>query len=94
MQVLGIKTWLLSKYVDDLLVVATNLPLGARIVGDKVIVTPESRSEDERGEKSAEDVTMEIRRAEVSGIMKFLEFTAEVAKGKETPVACLDTQLW
>ena len=38
---LGIKLWLLSKYVDNVLVVVSNQPIGARGVKDRVVVTPE-----------------------------------------------------
>ena len=94
LEALGVKVWLLKKYVDDVLIVTTNLQMGARVIGDQVIVTEQSKTEDESNCRSVEEVTMNVLKGEANKIINFLEFTAEVSKGRDAPVACLDTQLW
>ena len=82
---LGIKVWLIVKYVDDILVVVSNLPLGTREVNGKLVISQEGLEEDIKCNRTKQEVTIEILRTEASKLIEFLQFTA---------VSCLDTQLW
>ena len=90
----GMTTWLLKKYVDDILVITTNLKIGTRYTDGKFVHNTENEEEDLREGRTASDVTMNVLKEIANGIIPFLEFTAEVSNGKKAPVPCLDSQLW
>ena len=60
LDLLGIKLKMLKKYVDDVLVIAHNLPLGTRLNGDVLTCLPEHIKEDEDNKTTPEELTMKI----------------------------------
>ena len=91
---LGIDIWLCKKYVDDVLVIVTNLKLGTRLKEGKLEQTEHDLKLDTDEQKTKQEITMNVLRQVACGIFKFLEFTTEVSTSPKDPVACLDTQLW
>ena len=87
---------LLKKYVDDVLVAVVNLPLGSRYCSNTNTIThrKEDEDEDSRNCQTKDQVTIKVLKDMANSVMTFLDFTAEVSRGPEHPVACLDTQIW
>ena len=81
-------------FVDNVLVVVTNLRLGSRYVDGKIIHSEQVEDQDKQEERTAEQVTMEILKLIANEIVPFLKFTTEVSGGPANPVPCLDSQLW
>ena len=93
-ETLGIKIYLLKKYVDDVLIISSLLKLGSRWNGTQIVCFEEDRLQDEAEGRSRSEVTMEVLRAVTSSIHSFFNFTAEASGGADHPLPCLDTQLW
>ena len=91
---LGIKTWLIKKYMDDILVIVSNLPIGTRYTDGKLNHSKEGETQDKEKNRTASEVTMDVLKQIANDIIPFLEFTTEVSNGEEEPVPCLDSQLW
>ena len=85
---------LLKKYVEDVLIITNNLPLGSRWKGGRITCEDDDIMMDEEAGRSKQEVTMEVLRQMADTVFKCLRFTAEVAGGPEKPLPCLDTQLW
>ena len=90
---LEIKLWLLKKYVDDVLVVVTNLPLGSRYRDGKILQSKESEKEDIQRDRSKSDVTMSVLKEVANEILPFLKYTGEVSVDG-MPIPVLDTVIW
>ena len=82
----GIEVWHLKKYVDDVLVLATNLELGSRWQGGEVVCSEIDKCEDLALGRSPEEITMNVLNQAADEILDFLEFTSEVSKGAENPI--------
>ena len=83
-----------EKYVNDVLSIVINLPLGSRFNKDtkKITKSEEDVLEDRSQGKTKEQVTMDVLRHAANSIQPFLEFTSEHASGEDQTVPCLDTQ--
>ena len=82
---LDMRVWLLKKYMDDVLVVTTNLALGSRYRNGRIERTERDTQEDRTNNRTKEEVTMEVLRNVANTVLPFLEFTSEVSVGEERP---------
>ena len=57
---LRVRLRLAKKYVDDVLTVAHNLPLGSRYTNNTITVTQETHNQDNEANLSCEEVTMNV----------------------------------
>ena len=89
-----IVVWLLKKYVDDVLVITTNLEVGTRYKDGQLTRHETDIQDDLKANRTKEEITMEVLRTVANTVLPYLEFTSEVSRGEENPVACLDSQLW
>ena len=55
---LGTKVWLKVQYVDDVLIIVSNVPLGTRVIDGNLIVTEEGLNDNMDRKRSVEEVTM------------------------------------
>ena len=86
----GIPCHLLTKYVDDIVIVTSKCEKGVRYSEGKLVKTPETEAEDET--RTEETVTMSLLAEIASSFYDFLQFTHEVAQeGEMIPV--LDMQV-
>ena len=90
----GIEVYLLKKYVDDVLLVCSNVILGSYWSSDdkKIIFCPELQKQHISLGKSRTEVSLEIFIQMADNFFSFLKFTGEASVDK--PIACLDSQLW
>ena len=89
------KTYLLTKYVDDVLTALEEMRRGTRWdQGLKVMIwTPKAQMED--GNKNPEQVTIEAFSQMASGVMKYLNFTWDApSKNQNLMMPDLDTMIW
>ena len=56
----GIKVWLLKKYVDDVMVITNNIPIGSRWNGKEITCTEVDALEDLGTNKTQEAVTTDV----------------------------------
>ena len=88
-------SFLHEKYVDDVEVVAENVPVGTRWNGVNLETTPETVAEDLETGKPRDQITMEAWGSMASSIIPGVDFTVEFAsKSPNATVAMLDFQLW
>ena len=87
----GVEVHLLSKYVDDVLIILGGLAKGSRWSQGKVIQTEETTNED--AEKDIQEVTLQVLKTAANSVTPYLKFTGEVAQG-ERAIAVLDTTVW
>ena len=71
---LGITLRLLKKYMDDVLIVANNHPLGTRLAGEVLTCLPEHVEEDRRNNITREELPMEILNQVANGVLPFMDF--------------------
>ena len=84
---------LLTKYVDDVVVVCDKLELGSRFKGGRIVIEAEDVANDVREGRTMEDVTFKVQNEMANSILSFLEFTGEYAM-EGRPIPCLDTEVW
>ena len=89
----GIDLLLLSKYVDDILIISDNLGIGHIWRDGHLVWQKEWEEEDRNLGRLPEDITLGVYMDAANEVMGCLEFTGEVSKNGE-PIPCLDTQLW
>merc|ERR1711954_309758 len=77
---LGIPIHFITKYVDDVLLITSKCERGVRFNGHELTKTPEAEEEDK--DLSEEKVTMKLLESIATSQIDFLEFTHEVAEGK------------
>ena len=80
--------------MDDVLVITTNLQVGSRLRNGKIERDDDTIREDLENKTSRDEITMRVLRDAANNVLKFLEFTSEVAQGKNSPVTCLDSKLY
>ena len=82
---LGIPIHLITKYVDDILVVTSKCQRGVRYKEGELVYTQEAEQED--AQKSQEKCTMELLTSIANSFYGFLQFTHEVSEnGASIPV--------
>ena len=88
----GIEMFLITKYVDDVLIICDNLHLGQYWEEGRIKYCQIKDQEDEKSGKSRSEITYGILKEIANSVMGFLKFTGEVALDSLIPV--LDIQLW
>ena len=86
---LGIILLLCKKYIDVVLTVADNLPIGTSYTEEGLTHKEENNNEDLSNGRSEALNIMEVLKKVANSIMPILEFTAEVSEGQDSPVPCL-----
>ena len=89
----GVKVYLLSKYVDDVLMILGSLRKGTRWEGGAIRHSLEMKKQDEDQGRSRSEVTFKVLKDAANSIMPFLKFTGEWLEG-ERGIAVLDTWIW
>ena len=91
----GLTIHAIMKYVDDVNLVCSRLPLGTRWIGGKFVTRDEWAADDARGNRSEEDVTIEAVRAAADSVVVYLEFTSDIPERHASGmVPMLDIQVW
>ena len=91
----GLEVHAMMKYVDDVNLVVTALPLGTRWDGVKFYSSQQTIAEDIRLKRSVEHVTMEALRVVADGITTYLRFTCDIPERHPNDrVLMLDIQVW
>ena len=88
-----VEVYLISKYVDDVLLICKNFKLGSYWNGDSVDWSKEVQRKHEQSEMSKNKLTLEILIQMADSIHEFLNFTGEVSQEGQ-PIPCLDFQIW
>ena len=89
----GIEVYLITKYVDDVLVVARNVPLGSYWNGDHLDYSKEVEDKHLHSKMDRSVLTLDILRQLANSVSSFLKFTGE-ASINGRPIPCLDAQIW
>ena len=90
----NIEIFLLRKYVDDVLLICENLPLGSRWMEGKITHSAEAEQEDLGQNRTVEQVTMTVMKDVADSQIAFLKFTGEHSEGETKKVPVLDSKLW
>ena len=85
--------YLLTKYVDDVLVLCKNLDLGAHYKDGRIQYSTEVKELHVLAGKSRSEVTLGILQQLANEVLDFLKFTGECSIG-DTPIPVLDCQMW
>ena len=89
----GVQVHLLTKYVDDVLIVVDTMDLGSRWTSEGICSTEETVQEDTSNCRSRQEVTFEVLKQAANEITPYLKFTGE-ASVRETGIPVLDTKIW
>ena len=89
----NVEILVLTKYVDDVLIICKNLPLGAYWNGNRISHSKSVRMKHVTSGMTRDRLTLEVLKDIAGSVHDFLEFTGECVEN-DTPIACLDTQLW
>ena len=88
----GIKLHLITKYVDDVLIVCTNLQLGQFWEEGELHFCPEKAEEERKKGTSRSEVTYNALKS-IENSINFVKFTGEYSE-KNQPIPILDTEMW
>ena len=89
----NVKVYILTKYVDDILLVTQNFKLGSYWNGSKVVHSKSIGARHRKSGISRSKLTLDIFKQIADSIFQFLRFTGEVSEDGN-PIACLDSQIW
>ena len=91
----GLEIHACIKYVDNVNLVVSRLPLGTRWTNGSFVVTPETLQADLDNGRTREHVTIEAVREAADSIMVCLTFTSDIPERHENGmVPMLDIQVW
>ena len=85
--------FLLTKYVDDVLIIARNVHLGCYWNGTKITWDEQILDRHIKDKMDRTELTLDIMKQIANSLCEFLEFTGEASCGGQ-PIPCLDSQLW
>merc|ERR1712112_324577 len=89
----NVEILVLTKYVDDVLIICRHLPLGAYWNGNRISHCRNVKMKHVTSGMSRDRLTLEVLKDIAGSVHDFLEFTGECVENN-IPIACLDTQLW
>ena len=89
----NVEILVLTKYVDDVLIICRNLPLGAYWNGNRISHCRNVKMKHVTSGMSRDRLTLEVLKDIAGSVHDFLEFTGECVENN-FPIACLDSQLW
>ena len=89
----GIEVWIMTKYVDDVLVCCRNVPLGSYWSGNEIRRTKSVYRKHVDSGMDRSTLTMDILRQIANTITPCLKFTGEASVAGK-PIPLLDTEVW
>ena len=89
----GLEPYMITKYVDDVVIVCKLMEIGMRYRSGKLVREGQDVLDDLRMIRRRREVTFMILKDMANDIFPYLQFTGEFSEWERT-IPCLDTQVW